>query len=561
MAERPSDKSPDAFRTISEVADHLDLPQHVLRFWETKFPEIRPVKRAGGRRFYRPEDVDLLRAIRHLLYTEGYTIKGVQKVLKDQGTRTVQAVGADLLDGRTPEDLRAPPPAPPQAKPAASGSGRGLLGGLLPRRREPRREAEFLSDSQPLFDREPSLDQDGLFGPSDAGGRLPGEARPERRDARDEPQTPGPRAPRARDARPARQDPAPLEPWTDEPGLPFGDDGARFGAPLPPPGFDDTAFDPPETRPVRARVQSDFPGRPADGATPQPERYPAPSGRADPRARAQDDRRADDWPQGERYQEDVPHPDWRREPLSEAPPRRDARPQPSASHDPRAPAPPVPAPQARGRDETMFGDDHTWTAQNWADPAWDPAPAHAPVPAAEPRPVPPRRADAAPPLRRPSRGPASRVPEPAPVPELEDPLLPFFDDDVRASEDDAISEPLDARIRRMKEHGVEEPVLRRRVGPLTGPFEDDSSGHDAYDDGAGYAPYGAPQPGYAPPEPRRQGPPEQYLPPHLRSEPRLTAAPVHPPQPVLSRDDMHRLQAALYELGECRRLLKATLDT
>lgn len=86
-------KAPDAFRTISEVADELDLPQHVLRFWESRFPHIRPMKRGGGRRYYRPEDVDLLRGIRHLLYGDGYTIRGVQRILREQGVRTVQAVG------------------------------------------------------------------------------------------------------------------------------------------------------------------------------------------------------------------------------------------------------------------------------------------------------------------------------------------------------------------------------------------------------------------------------------------------------------------------------------
>lgn len=86
------DKAPDAFRTISEVADDLDLPQHVLRFWETRFPQIRPMKRGGGRRFYRREDVELLRGIRHLLYGEGYTIRGVQRILKDHGIKFVQSV-------------------------------------------------------------------------------------------------------------------------------------------------------------------------------------------------------------------------------------------------------------------------------------------------------------------------------------------------------------------------------------------------------------------------------------------------------------------------------------
>ena len=86
------DKAPDAFRTISEVADELDLPQHVLRFWESRFREIKPMKRGGGRRFYRPDDIDLLRGIRHLLYGEGYTIRGVQRILREQGIKFVQAV-------------------------------------------------------------------------------------------------------------------------------------------------------------------------------------------------------------------------------------------------------------------------------------------------------------------------------------------------------------------------------------------------------------------------------------------------------------------------------------
>ncbi len=79
------DKSADAFRTISEVAEELDLPRHVLRFWETRFPQIKPLKRAGGRRYYRPRDLAVLRVIKHLLYGQGYTIKGVQRVLKEQG--------------------------------------------------------------------------------------------------------------------------------------------------------------------------------------------------------------------------------------------------------------------------------------------------------------------------------------------------------------------------------------------------------------------------------------------------------------------------------------------
>jgi len=98
------DKSPDAFRTISEAADELDLPQHVLRFWETRFSTIKPLKRGGGRRYYRPEDVLLLKGIRHLLYDRGFTIKGVQRILKDQGIRYVIGVG----EGKPVDSLPAP---------------------------------------------------------------------------------------------------------------------------------------------------------------------------------------------------------------------------------------------------------------------------------------------------------------------------------------------------------------------------------------------------------------------------------------------------------------------
>ena len=106
-----TDKSPEAFRTISEVSDELDLPQHVLRFWESKFNIIKPLKRGGGRRYYRPGDIDLLRGIRHLLYSEGFTIKGVQRILKDQGARHVIAIGNGApveLAMPQPEDAEEP---------------------------------------------------------------------------------------------------------------------------------------------------------------------------------------------------------------------------------------------------------------------------------------------------------------------------------------------------------------------------------------------------------------------------------------------------------------------
>jgi len=108
------DKSPDAFRTISEVADELDLPQHVLRFWETRFTQIKPMKRGGGRRYYRPDDIELLKGIRILLYDQGYTIKGVQKLLKQNGNKFVIAIGSgdmaavEALSASMAEDKPAP---------------------------------------------------------------------------------------------------------------------------------------------------------------------------------------------------------------------------------------------------------------------------------------------------------------------------------------------------------------------------------------------------------------------------------------------------------------------
>jgi len=104
MAEGPgpsrTEKSPAAFRTISEVATELDVPQHVLRFWETKFTQVRPMKRAGGRRYYRPDDVALLRRIRGLLKDEGYTIRGVQRLLREAGSKGLQD---DEPPGAAPE--------------------------------------------------------------------------------------------------------------------------------------------------------------------------------------------------------------------------------------------------------------------------------------------------------------------------------------------------------------------------------------------------------------------------------------------------------------------------
>ncbi len=110
------DKSPDAFRTISEVAEHLDTPAHVLRFWESRFPQIRPVKRAGGRRYYRPSDVALLSGIRRLLHDEGLTIRGVQKILREQGVRHVAGLTDEEL--AADEAMPATPAPKPVRKPA-----------------------------------------------------------------------------------------------------------------------------------------------------------------------------------------------------------------------------------------------------------------------------------------------------------------------------------------------------------------------------------------------------------------------------------------------------------
>jgi len=97
------DKAPDAFRTISEVAEEINVPQHVLRFWESRFTQIRPLKRGGGRRYYRPDDVDLLRGVRHLLYGEGYTIRGVQRILREEGLAFVQGAWRAEAESERPE--------------------------------------------------------------------------------------------------------------------------------------------------------------------------------------------------------------------------------------------------------------------------------------------------------------------------------------------------------------------------------------------------------------------------------------------------------------------------
>jgi DNA-binding transcriptional MerR regulator len=119
------EKSPDAFRTISEAADELGVPAHVLRFWESKFPQINPLKRAGGRRFYRPQDIVLLRGVKRLLYEDGFTIKGARKYIKDHGVSSVVELGTGgsvreprAVDVSDLESTRAPRPLKP--RPAGS---------------------------------------------------------------------------------------------------------------------------------------------------------------------------------------------------------------------------------------------------------------------------------------------------------------------------------------------------------------------------------------------------------------------------------------------------------
>ena len=138
------DKAPDAFRTISEVADEIDVPQHVLRFWESRFTQIKPMKRGGGRRYYRPDDVDLLRGVRHLLYGEGYTIRGVQRILRDEGSAFVQNVWRPGAALPPPPDAQDEPEsfdvAETRAEPVLSlFSGSSLRAGEAPaaERREP----------------------------------------------------------------------------------------------------------------------------------------------------------------------------------------------------------------------------------------------------------------------------------------------------------------------------------------------------------------------------------------------------------------------------------------
>ncbi len=169
-------KAPDAFRTISEVADELDLPQHVLRFWESRFREIKPMKRGGGRRYYRSDDVELLRGIRHLLYGEGYTIRGVQRILREQGSKFVQAVwlegAAQPPHGASDEDELADEAAAADAEPVGQTGGlrrrfASLIGRDLGDRHEDagRREPPLRSAPEPRIEANDRMIQNAQAAP------------------------------------------------------------------------------------------------------------------------------------------------------------------------------------------------------------------------------------------------------------------------------------------------------------------------------------------------------------------------------------------------------------
>ncbi len=138
-ASRRREKSAAAFRTISEAAAELDVPQHVLRFWETKFSQVRPLKRAGGRRYYRPEDIELLRRIRDLLYTDGYTIKGAQKVLREGGARRRESPA----ESRAGTAADAPAAEEEVARPATATAPTGEAAAPAPDRGDSAREEEI----------------------------------------------------------------------------------------------------------------------------------------------------------------------------------------------------------------------------------------------------------------------------------------------------------------------------------------------------------------------------------------------------------------------------------
>lgn len=625
-------KTVDAFRTISEVAEELDLPQSVLRYWETRFGQVRPVKRAGGRRFYRPDDVDLLRGIRQLLYNDGYTINGVQKILKDQGIRFVQDVGVE----RAAAVMRTDVPPAPHLDPAPGrqdGTTFGGILGLLPRRRKIRDDDPLPALPQavelPLPFPDADADRDLATHPDGPAEPFAPRARPEGRrepilGGRPAPSRPPPEGGRLeptlgqraaqRPVQDAPVDPAFVDPDDDFDRIDFGSvpEAALYDEPEPLPdprrmraAADGAGFE------QEVRRSGDRPARPAHPEAEPPR--PAPSFAArEPAPRAvmplQRPSRGpaahishhgaapelDDpllpfmEPAG--MNEDRPDFSAVSEPIEERIRRLKAQvPQqgrtayghpapggggahPDADDFHRADAPP----HWRGEDRSYFDPAPGGIAPDrgplpdaaGAGPQWGAGPAQGSYPEEERLFAPLSRQWQEPPA------PLDRA-QPWPAPRYASaPAAPSGPAGRGGGWATAPAAPPEAGLYGMPRGApglpgepsgspADFPAIVRRgaAGGATfgsaafeGPFAGAPMAH-------GHAAPVPPQPALRmPPEPIRHGPPEQYLPPHLRGEPRLAGQPVMAaPAPVLSRDDIYRLQAALYELGECRRLMDDAL--
>lgn len=573
-------KDPDAFRTISEVAEELALPQHVLRFWETRFHQIKPVKRAGGRRFYRPEDVDLLRGIRRLLYQDGFTIKGAQKILKEQGIRHVQDLG---IEG----DVAAIRSA--AGDDAGEGKSFGGLLGLLPLRRskerdEPQRVPPALDEPPLPF---PDLRLDEHFERQDDAPesefppRVRGTAQrvEERRFVR------GVFEERIIEERHFESDFSPLsEPDMPPPRISPDEDDMR---PLPADEADEPAD------PVQQRIDPSFapePAREVRRTEPvfqqRPSRGPAAHIATAPKPEYQDtllpfmdgplaeDESSEDLEARIRRlkeQEQLAAEPLRSEhsgPPSEYVPQRhrsgstarasvspprldemDADDLPSVvrgggrdEHDA------YPASPGRERDDVMHADPHRHQMSDTHDreDIEETGLRHPPEPHARYQNAAPDSVASPYATARHELNPGGRA-EPSPAPRR---FGPF-------------TEPV-----------VEEfdlpPVDMRRTPNGRAVWEDRASWEDEWPEPRGRnerhvgeqrtermpPPSSAPRMRYGV-DPRSAEPMGAYAPPPARADMRM---PGHGIMPVLSREDIHRLQAALYELSECQRLMKNVLD-
>ncbi len=181
-------KAPDAFRTISEVSEILETPPHVLRFWETKFTQLKPVKRAGGRRYYRPSDLELLGGIKRLLHDDGMTIRGVQKMLREKGVKHVAALSPPLVIDLEAEASEAPPAAPIVAHPARDADAPDA-----PPMNEPREAADDRSEveSPPMPERETKKAAEPAPPEDSQAPPLPFDSEPDRPAAASEGTAPG----------------------------------------------------------------------------------------------------------------------------------------------------------------------------------------------------------------------------------------------------------------------------------------------------------------------------------------------------------------------------------